>query len=270
MHWEESIVERNGDVQLMREAVRQIWQDKFMVRALKILIADDDVDNATSLGELFEMEGHQSIVVHSGEAAIAAYKMHRFDLAFMDVMMPGKNGVESFLEIRKSCPFARVYMMTGYSVEQLLRQATENGAMGVLTKPVNPEKVSEALAEAGAQGIVVVAEDDPNFGNELVRIVNGGGHNCELVHNSSELNLRSSDDCRNILIFDFKKPLIDGMEVFSQLRKAGRAAPAIIITATGDSYHDTIQAMQDIRVTGILNKPFDPMRLLDQLERLAA
>lgn len=241
-----------------------------MVRKLKILIADDDVDNAASLGELFEMEGHEAVVVHSGEDAITAYKVHNFDLAFMDVMMPGKNGVESFLEIRKSCPEARVYMMTGYSVEQLLRQATDNGAMGVLTKSVNLAKVSAALKEAGSNGIVVVAEDDPDFGNHLMRIVNDGGMVCRLVQSSKETGLFSASVDQDIMIFDLKKPLIDGVEVISELRKAGRAAPAIIITAEGPEYQNTIEAMQDIRVTGILNKPFDPMQLLDQLENLAA
>ena len=241
-----------------------------MVRKLKILIADDDVDNAASLGELFELEGHEAIVVHSGEDAISAYETHHFDLAFMDVMMPGKNGVESFLEIRKLCPQARVYMMTGYSVEQLLRQATENGAMGVLTKPVDLEKISAALKDAGSNGIVIVAEDDPDFANHLVRIVNDGGLVCRLVQSSKETGLFTATLDKDIMIFDLKKPLIDGVEVINELRKAGRAAPAIIITAEGPEYHDTIDAMQDIRVTGILNKPFDPLRLLNQLENLAA
>ena len=94
-----------------------------MTRSLRILVVDDDADNAYSLGELFELEGHSVQVALSGEDAIAAYLAADFDLAFMDVMMPGLNGVESFIEIRKMRPEARVYMMTGYSVEQLLQQA---------------------------------------------------------------------------------------------------------------------------------------------------
>ena len=241
-----------------------------MARQLNILVADDDIDNAMSLGELFEIEGHNATVVHSGEDAIAAYTKQKYDLAFMDVMMPGKNGVESFLEIRKLCPQAKVYMMTGYSVEQLLRQATENGALGVLSKPIDINRVSIALTEAGAAGIVVVAEDDPEFGSKLQRIVNDAGRVCQLVSSSREISAINTVTAGNILIFDLKEPLISGMELYAELRKAGRTAPSIIITSNGKEYHDTMDAMRDVMVTGILNKPFDPVQLLDQLETLAA
>lgn len=87
------------------------------------------------------MEGHNVRVVHSGDDAIAAYCRESFDVAFMDVMMPGRNGVDSFLEIRRLKPAARVFMMTGYSVEELLMQALDGGALGVLEKPFDAHEV---------------------------------------------------------------------------------------------------------------------------------
>jgi CheY-like chemotaxis protein len=239
-----------------------------MSKSLSILVVDDDVDNASSLGELFELEGHRATVVHSGEEAIEAFRTSHFDVAFMDVMMPGKNGVESFLEIRGMCPDARVYMMTGYSVEQLLRQAMDNGALGVMSKPLEPNKVLGLLAEIGNNGIMVVADDDPALGGELERMIADSGRPCHLVHDRGDVFNRPVSS--EILIFDLKTPLIQGVEVYAELRKAGRAAPTIIITASGPQYRDTIEAMRDVAITGILNKPFDPMSLLGRLEQLAA
>ena len=240
-----------------------------MGRTLSILVVDDDEDNALSLGELFEMEGHLVKVVHSGEAAIAAYTDEPFDIAFMDVMMPGKNGVESFIEIRRMWPAAKVFMMTGYSVEQLLQQATDNGALGVLSKPIDIDKVMRVLDEIGNDGIVVVAEDDPGFGAELLQMINSFGRPCQLVRDSRDvcaLHLQAED---NVLIFDLKTPLIAGVEIYKEIRKSGRRTPSIIITASGPEYQDTLAAMRDVAVTGILNKPFDPVSLLDRLEQLA-
>ena len=96
---------------------------------------------ADSLAELFEMEGHHVQAVYSGDNAIEVYQDKQFDVAFMDIMMPGRNGVESFLEIKKLRPDAKVYMMTGFSVNELVDRAVDNGAMGVFSKPVDLERV---------------------------------------------------------------------------------------------------------------------------------
>jgi two-component system, NtrC family, response regulator HydG len=239
-----------------------------MARSLDILVVDDDVDNAQSLGELFELEGHRATVVHSGEAAIEAFRRRQFDIAFMDVMMPGKNGVESFMEIRRLRPTARVYMMTGFSVEQLLRQAMENGALGVMSKPLDPDKVLGVLAEVGQHGIVVVADEDPDLGPRLERMLSHAGHPSRRVRSRADFPLAAA--ASEILIFDLKAPLIHGVELYAEMRKAGRVAPTIIITSSGPQYRNTVEAMRDVAITGILNKPFDPMTLLGQLAQLAS
>jgi CheY-like chemotaxis protein len=112
-----------------------------MARTLSILVLDDNADNADALAELFAMEDHKVKVVYSGQAAIDAYQSAPFDLGFFDVMMPGKNGVDSFLEIRAQRPDAKVYFMTGYSADDLLKKAMASGALGVFGKPVDLPRV---------------------------------------------------------------------------------------------------------------------------------
>ena len=112
-----------------------------MARTLSILVLDDNADNADALADLLSMEDHKVKVVYSGQAAIDAYRSSRFDLGFFDVMMPGKNGVDSFLEIRAQRPDAKVYFMTGYSADDLLKKAMASGALGVFGKPVDLPRV---------------------------------------------------------------------------------------------------------------------------------
>lgn len=237
-----------------------------MSKSLRILVVDDDEDNANSLGELFEMEGHHVTVVHSGEAAIEHYLSSSFDLAFMDVMMPGLNGVESFLEIRKLRPEAKVYMMTGYSVEQLLQQALQNGAMGVLSKPVDIGKLLKAVDEVRPSGIVLISEDDPSFGEYLKRLMDGAGLRCNVLKRESDVML----DGDSLAIIDIGKPLINSVEVYRRLRLQGHIKPAIIVTSSGQHGSDAHEALRDVAVTGVLNKPFDPLQLLRRLDSLAA
>jgi DNA-binding response OmpR family regulator len=180
--------------------------------------------------------------------------------------MPGLNGVESFLEIRKLRPQAKVFMMTGYSVEQLLHQAMDHGAMGVLAKPLDAQKLLKAMADATPNGIVVVSEATPQFGRHVRDIMARAGIGCDLL-------LTESDDTAEaaaVTIIDLGKPLIAGVDVYTRLRRCGRIRPAIIVTRPGADGGDVFDALRDVAVTGILNKPFDPVALLDRLDILAA
>ncbi len=239
-----------------------------MVRSLRILVVDDDIDNAQSLAELFDLEGHEAMMVHSGEAAIAAHMAQHFDLAFMDVMMPGLNGVESFLQIRKMRPQAKVFMMTGYSVEELLKQAVDQGALGVLSKPMDAEAILTMVNSVGTSGLIVAPAYGTNYSKSLQQVISGSGVECRIV--SAEYEAQETCGSGEVLILDLKTPLIDGVGVCKGMRSKAVAQPTIIVTPHSQQSHVGYEALRDLEVTGILNKPFDPMDLLDRLENLAA
>jgi two-component system, NtrC family, response regulator HydG len=241
-----------------------------MARCLDILIADDDTDNAQSLAELFEMEGHRPLAVHSGDEAINAYVRQNFDLAFMDVMMPGKNGVESFIEIRRLKPEARVIMMTGYSVEQLLNQAIANGALGVLSKPADPSRILSLLDEVGPHGVVVAPGSHVERGRNLQTYLTRAGRQCRILREPGTKLSDAPIDADSIVILDFKRPLIDGMSVCADLRKSGCHSQTIILAEDGEQADESADFLRDVRVTGILNKPFDIEMLINNLQTLAA
>ena len=239
-----------------------------MKSPLRILVVDDDIDNAHSLGELFELEGHKPLVVHSGEDAIAAYVDCNFDLAFMDVMMPGLNGVESFLEIKKMRPAAKVFMMTGYSVEELLRQAVTNGAMGVLNKPMDIGELVHLVNEVGRDGIVVAPGLGVNYGTTLHGMMSDSGHKCRLVDSALPLLQEQASD--EVIILDLKTSLIDSVGYYSQIRKLNHLPATIIVTPEAEPVTNGRGALRDVSVTGVLTKPFDPLDLLARLDILTA
>ncbi len=92
------------------------------MRPLSILVVDDDADFARSLANFLRLEGNLVALALDGEAAVAKFTEQDFDITFMDVRLPGKNGVESFFEIRRLKPAAKVVMMTAHGVEELDRQ----------------------------------------------------------------------------------------------------------------------------------------------------
>ncbi len=111
-----------------------------------ILIVDDDIDFAESLASVLNLFGHNVSFVQSGEEAIEKYRNVNYDLAFFDIVMPGKNGVESFLEIRHFKPEAKVVIVSGYIDQDLMKKAHNNGIYGVLLKPFDVEDLLNYLA----------------------------------------------------------------------------------------------------------------------------
>ncbi len=121
-----------------------------MARQLKILVVDDDAENAASIADLFAADNHSVIIAYDGQQAVDAYAANKFDVGFFDVMMPVKNGVDSFLEIRQSIPDAQIYFMTGYSENELLDRARLGGAMGVFSKPTDPMQLLDIVEKRAA------------------------------------------------------------------------------------------------------------------------
>jgi DNA-binding NtrC family response regulator len=99
-----------------------------------VMIVDDDQDLAESLAELLEMSGCNVTTATNGRDAVLSHGTRDFDITFMDVRMPIMNGVDSFFEIRKLKPDAKIVMMTGFK-EAIVAKALEAGAVGLLNKP---------------------------------------------------------------------------------------------------------------------------------------
>jgi two-component system, NtrC family, response regulator HydG len=243
-----------------------------MTQVLSILVVDDDFDNASSLGELLEMEGHRVKIVHTGEAAIRAAQYEDFNISFMDVVLPGMNGVESFMQIRRVRPQARVYMMTGYSVEQLLTQALNGGAFGVLEKPFDPEAIIKLTTDVGPAGLVLAPPQDlalnQNVGQFINSTLKDNGMRCRHVTDVSALSREM--DRGEVLLLDLPSTLIDGMDVFKRAQAAGHRAQTVLVPHSRTEMVHSKTPFADVTLTGILNKPFDPLELINKLSRLAA
>ncbi len=104
-------------------------------KTVKVLIVEDDPDFAESLMIALGVRDCHVDVARTGEEAIRKFRSLCYDIAFMDIKLPGKNGVESLTEIRSFCPAARVVMMTGFSEAALLDTARKAGAIDILRKP---------------------------------------------------------------------------------------------------------------------------------------
>jgi two-component system response regulator HydG len=225
----------------------------------RVFVVDDDRDHAESIADILEMRGYAVEIAVSGEDAIERFATGGFDVTLMDVKLPGMNGVETFFEFRRLNPEAQVIMMTGYSVEQLLAQAVEGGAAGVLHKPFVVADLLRALERAKPRGLVLVADDDPSFADSTAGLLAAEGYAVKVARDGREALDALLIDRIDCLILDLRLPVLSGIEVYRQLQRAGRMAPTILVTGYAGEEASALERVQRER---LLIKPFDPAVLL--------
>lgn len=233
---------------------------------MRVLIVDDDQDHAESVGDILQMRGYAVELAASGEQAIARFHESDFHIVLMDVKLPGMNGVETFAEFRRIRPAARVLMMTGFSVEALLAEAIGNGALGVLRKPFAISELLETIERVKPRGMVLVADDDPDFAESIEPVLQQNGYVVEIARNGQEALEKASTPGLTCLILDLRMPLLTGIEVFLKVKESGAPVPTIFVTGYADAGSDAIREVNGFG-RGLLMKPFDPADLLRALEQ---
>jgi len=237
---------------------------------MRVFIIDDDRDHAESVADVLGMRGFETELAFSGEAGLARFCESSFDIVFMDVKLPGMNGVETFFEFRKLKPDVKVMLMTGFSLEQLVAQAVENGALGVLRKPFEIKELLDVLEQVKPRGMVVVADDDPEFAASLEPVLTQHGYRVRIAKSGEEALALASHDTLNCLILDVRMPVLSGIEVYLRLKDAGRAVPTIFITGFPADRNLALARLSHPLEQDILMKPFDPGELLAALDAAMA
>jgi two-component system alkaline phosphatase synthesis response regulator PhoP len=107
----------------------------------KILIADDEPDILEIIQFNLQQEGYEVVTAKSGDEAIEKAKKNRPDLIILDIMMPGKNGIEvcNILRIMPDFKKTLIVFLTAMSDESTEIKGLETGADDYLTKPISPK-----------------------------------------------------------------------------------------------------------------------------------
>ena len=115
---------------------------------MKILLVDDNEAFLDSAMDVLEMEGFDVTTASSGEEGVRKVRSGSFDVVLMDIKMPGLNGVEAFIEMKKHHPNIRVIICTAYMIDDLIRQARREGAFAVLNKPFEIDLLLKTIEAA--------------------------------------------------------------------------------------------------------------------------
>ena len=111
-----------------------------MAEANKILIADDEPDILEIIRFNLQGEGYEVITAKNGDEALEKAKRNQPDLIILDIMMPGKNGIEvcNLLRMQPAFKSTLIIFLTAMSDESTEIKGLETGADDYITKPVSP------------------------------------------------------------------------------------------------------------------------------------
>jgi CheY-like chemotaxis protein len=121
-----------------------------MGRSHEVLVVDDNADAAQTLAVLLEKWGHRVHVAHNGPDAVRAARAHQPDTVFLDIRLPGEDGVQVAQQLRSEAGLDKAVLVgiTGYDPADALERPEESGFQRLLTKPVAAEALQEVLSQA--------------------------------------------------------------------------------------------------------------------------
>ncbi len=127
------------------------------MKALPILIVEDDVDLREALCDTVELAGYEAMAVGDGQAALKALRQHSVGLVVSDVQMQPMDGHALLREIKAAYPHVPVLLMTAYGMIDKAVEAMRAGACHYLTKPFEPDRL---LAEVARYMLPSLSSED--------------------------------------------------------------------------------------------------------------
>jgi CheY-like chemotaxis protein len=116
----------------------------------RILIIDDEAAVRKVLRQMLEKEGHEVAEAEDGNAGVQRYQEHPTDLIITDLLMPGKEGMETIVELRKTWPEVKIIVISGggrMNQANLLTMARFLGAVKTLGKPFERQELLAVVQE---------------------------------------------------------------------------------------------------------------------------
>jgi len=147
-------------------------EDSRKVHQPLVLVVDDEQSIRNSLSGVLEDENYRTVTAEDGPSALDIVEQFSPDLVFLDIWMPGWDGIETLEKIKKSCPSTQVIMISGHATISNALEATRRGAFDFIEKPLDLEGV--VLSAKRALETVVNPGSGKEKGDMLLRVATPG------------------------------------------------------------------------------------------------
>jgi two-component system phosphate regulon sensor histidine kinase PhoR len=117
-------------------------------RRVRVLVVDDEFGMREGCRRILAPSGHEVTAAETGEQALDVFRAGAFDLALIDLKMPGISGIDLLSRLREADPDLLCIVITAYASLETAVQATKTGAYDYLAKPFTPDELTAAVDKA--------------------------------------------------------------------------------------------------------------------------
>lgn len=239
-------------------------------KKLRVLVVDDEKIIRDFFKRLLSLLNLDVMEAEDGYKAIELAKNEKFDIFFMDVRMPGINGLETYLKLKESNPNIRVVMMTGYAVEDILTEATKNGAYSIIRKPFDINEIRGVLDNIGKEKEnkelnALVIDDDSAVLNFFSSLLKNKNIKFKVAGNKALALEMAKKESFDLIFLDLVMQDTNGIEMYNELRKVLPRAEVVLMSG----YRQKVdEARKEVDVSGCLYKPFEIDSVLKEIDKI--
>lgn len=234
-----------------------------------ILVVDDEKDTCSNLQDIFTDLGYHVDVAYDGPSALELVKRAPYDVALLDLKMPGMDGLELYRRIKELRSGTVAIVVTAYAASETAQEAQQAGAWRILPKPVDFPKLMELVDEAVGQPLVMIVDDDRDLCDTLWDLFRERGYRVCVAHSAEEAQERLRNREHRVVLIDMKLPAGDGGEVFRVVRDSTPGARTVLITGHRGEMEQLIENVVADGADAVCYKPFDVGKLLMTVQELA-
>jgi len=242
-----------------------------MRKKASILIVDDNASLCDAVADILELKGYNVTTANDGQAAISKVEESPFDMICLDIKMPVMDGVETYKKIKQLRPETVTMMMTAYAVEDLIQDALNEGAFGVIYKPFDFEQLIDIIEEAQrrkAGALILVVDNDPKTSKMLISRLNDSNYRIGIARDGEEAIEMAGEQVYDIIFIELILPGINGLETYLSLKKINPEAIAIMMTSDPQEMTELVNKAINNGAYTCLYKPIDMdkvVRLIDKI-----
>jgi DNA-binding NtrC family response regulator len=237
-------------------------------RTASILIVDDDADTCANLSDILTDLGYRVASAHDGPSALELARFRPFDVALLDLKMPGMDGLTLYREIKRLRAGTVALIVTAHAASDTAAKALQTGAWQVLAKPVDFERLLPLVETALQQPLVMVVDDDHELCENLWDLLRERDLRVCVAHDEQEAEERLANRDFKVVLIDMKLPRGNGSQVFRLVRRTNPQARVVLITGHRGELEELIQRVLSEGADAVCYKPFDVPLLLETVQKL--